>query len=130
MDGAARVVLIGDEVEHMQAKASVLRHFWPVRLLPPEPARLAQVAAEVAVVCVTLSERDRQECVDRLRERSPALLIVKMNGYDAGPQAGADAIVDEARGPGALVSTIYQLLTERGLPSRAWPEHPEAAWVQ
>lgn len=114
----------------MQAKASVLRHFWPVRLLPAEPAHLVHVAAEVAVVCVTLNERDRQECVDRLREKAPGLLIVKMNGYDGGPHAGADATVDEARGPGVLVSTIYQLLTERGLPSRAWPEQPEAAWVQ
>lgn len=130
MDAGARVVLIGDEAEHLQAKASVLRHFWPVRLVAPEPERLAQVMAEVAVVCVTLNERERQECVDRLREKAPAMLIVKMNGYDSGPHAGADAIVDEAHGPGALVSTIYQLLTERGLPSRAWPEHVDAAWVQ
>ncbi len=123
-------MLIGDETEHLEAKASVLRHFWPVRLVSPEPERLAQLTAEVAVICVTLNERERQECVDRLREKSPALLIVKMNGYDSGPHAGADAIVDESRGPGGLVSAIYQLLTERGLPSRAWPEHGDAGWVQ
>jgi hypothetical protein len=130
MNNAARVILVGDEEEHMQAKASVLRHFWPVRLVPAEPERFGHIAAEVAVVCATLNERDRQECVDRLREKAPGLLIVKMNGYDSGPHAGADAIVDETRGPGALVSAIYQLLTERGLPSMAWPEQPEAAWVQ
>lgn len=127
MDGA-RVVLIGDDTEHLQAKAAVLRHFWPVRVCGPE--RLQQPHAEVAVVCVTLSERERQQCVETLREQTPELLIVKMNGYDSGPHAGADAIVDEARGPGALVATIYQLLTEKGLPSRAWPEHVEAPWVQ
>lgn len=130
MADGARVVLIGDEVEHLQGMAAVLRHFWHVRMSGPEPKRLQGIAAEVAVVCVTLSERERQECVDRLREQSPGLLIVKMNGYDSGPHAGADAIVDEARGPGALVSTIYQLLTEKGLPSRSWPEHADALWVQ
>lgn len=129
MDGA-RVVLIGDEVEHLQAKAAVLRHFWPVRMSAADPEHLEQPGAEVAVVCATLNERERQECVGMLREQNPKLLIVKMNGYDSGPHAGADAIVDESRGPGALVSTIYQLLTERGLPSRAWPEHAEAPWVQ
>ena len=130
MESAARVVLVGDEREHLEAKASVLRHFWPVRMTGPEPELLEHVAAEVAVVAVTLNERERQECVDRLREQSPGLLIVKMNGYDSGPYAGSYAIVDEAHGPGALVSTIYQLLMEKGLPSRAWPEHPEATWLQ
>ena len=129
METSARVLLIGDDREHLEAKASVLRHFWPVRLSGPEPELLVQVAAEVAVVAGTLSERERQECVDRLREQGPGLLIVKMNGYDSGPYAGADATVDESHGPAALVSTIYQLLMEKGLPSRAWPEHPEATWL-
>lgn len=131
MEDGARVVVIGDQVEHLQAKAAVLRHFWPVRMTcVSEPEHLRQPNSEVAVVCITLKESERQQCVDGLRVRNPKLLIVKMNGYDSGPHAGADAIVDEARGPGALVSTIYQLLTERGLHSRPWPEHVEASWVQ
>ena len=130
MEAGARVVLIGDDLGHLQAKAEVLRHFWPVRMSAPDADLIRPLTAEVAVVCGTLSERARQECVDRLREQSATLLIVKMNGYDSGPHAGADAIVDESHGPGALVSAIYQLLTERGLPSRAWPEHVEDAWVQ
>jgi hypothetical protein len=51
----------------------------------------------------------------------PHILLVRVNGFDSGPHAGADATVDDLHGPGALVSTIYELLTERGLASRAWP---------
>ena len=58
------------------------------------------------------------------------MLVVKVNGYDAGPHASADATVDETHGPGKLVSTIYELLTERGLPSRKWPENGAGDWVQ
>ena len=61
---------------------------------------------------------------------APGMLVVKINGYDAGPHASADATVDEAHGPGALVATIYELLTERGLPSRAWAEEGGGVWLQ
>ena len=37
---------------------------------------------------------------------------------------------DEQHGPGALVSTVYELLTERGIPSRAWPERSANVLLQ
>ncbi len=76
---------------------------------------------DLVVVCETLPEPERQQWVERVRLESSAMLVVKLNGYDAGPHASADATVDVEHGPGALVATIYELLTERGLESRGWP---------
>ena len=77
--------------------------------------------AELIVVCSTIAEPERQEWVERIRNLSALKLVIKMNGFDSGPFAGADAIVDEELGPAALVAKIYELLTEQGLPSRGWP---------
>ena len=66
----------------------------------------------------------------RLRAEAPTLLLVRENGFESGPHAGADATVDVAHGPGALVSAIYALLTERGLGSRVWPSDVVSGLLQ
>lgn len=122
MTTSARVLLIGNEKSHLETRESVLKHFWSVASAALDQAEIPVLTTDLVVLCHTLSELDRQEWVNRIRHEVPNILIVKMNGYDSGPHAGADATVDIQNGPGALVSTIYELLTERGLPSRAWPE--------
>ena len=124
----ARVLLIGDEMTHLQLRAVVLEHFWRVMIAVVDGPGDLDLDADVFVVCDTLTEGERQGWVERVRERLPAALVVKMNGRPAGPHAGADATVDDDEGPGALVSTIYELLNERGLPSRSWPV-PEALLI-
>ena len=126
----ARVLLIGFDDASLETMAVVLRHFWVV-----EKAHIDRVAepvfdADLAVLCDSIEEPRRQRWVEGLRAEWPSLLIVKMNGYDSGPHAGADATVDMVHGPGALVSTIYELLTERGLPSRSWTAPGDVAWIQ
>ncbi len=123
-------MLIGLDEANLEMIAVVLRHFWGVeKALLDHPARPV-LNAELAVVCDSIEEPRRQHWVETLRAEWPALLIVKLNGYDSGPHAGADATVDTIHGPGALVSTIYELLTERGLASRAWPVASDSTWVQ
>jgi hypothetical protein len=85
---------------------------------------------DVVVVSATLPEPSRQEWIDRVRASAPGMIVVRVNGFDSGPHLSADATVDETHGPGALVSTIYELLTERGLGSRRWPLPGEVEWVQ
>ena len=126
----ARVLLIGQDEDHLERMAVVLRHFWVV-----EKALIDRVAepvfdADLAVLCDSIEEPRRQRWVEGLRAEWPSLLIVKLNGYDSGPHASADATVDTAHGPGALVSTIYELLTERGIPSRPWAAHGDIPWLQ
>lgn len=122
----ARVLLLGTEQDHMETRAAILEHFWRVGVLVVDPGTEVRLGAEVVVVCETLPDTERHEWVQRVRHHSPSALVVKMNGHPAGPHAGADATVDEADGPGALVATIYELLTERGLESRdgRWPGNP------
>ena len=126
----ARVTIIGNGQEHLETRAEVLRYFWGVTTVALDEGARPALDTELVVVCHSLPERERQEWIDRVRLEAPGVLLVKMNGYDSGPHAGADATVDEAHGPGALVATIYELLTERGLKSRAWAEEGVAAWVQ
>jgi hypothetical protein len=121
MSTPARVLLIGNEVEHLMARAAVLHHFWVVDVAALEESDVPVFSADLVVVCHTLPEGERQQWVMRVRQQVPTMLIVRMNGFDSGPHAGADATVNVHNGPGALVSTIYELLTERGLDSREWP---------
>ena len=105
----------------MQTRAVVLEHFWQIAIAVVDAAQQVEFEADLFVVCDTLEATERQGWVERVRQQWPTTLVVKMNGRPAGPHAGADATVDDDQGPGALVSTIYELLTERGLESRGWP---------
>ena len=118
----SRVLLIGDELPHLEARARVLEHFWAIALSAVGDATLQVVEADAVILCHTLPDHVRDAWVHRIRQQLPGLIVVRMNDYDSGPHAGADATVDVQGGPGALVSTIYELLTERGLPSMGWPE--------
>ncbi len=104
----------------MAVRADLLENFWAVQTTAVHEGDELDLPADVVVVCDSLPDGERQDLVERVRLQTPQMLVVKMNGYDSGPHAGADATVDEAHGPGALVSTIYALLTERGLGSRLW----------
>ena len=118
----ARVTVIGNSQPHLTIKAEVLVHFWQVETVALDQGQIPSLDTEVVVVCDTLPEVDRQHWVEKIRAEAPHLLVVKMNAHDSGPHAKADAIVDETHGPAALVSTIYGLFHERGLPNRPWPE--------
>ncbi len=130
MMSLARVSLLGNDLTHLESRASVLRHFWTVKTVALDSGEIPELETDVIVVCETLPEAERQSWVERARQEAPNLLVVKVNGYDSGPQAGADAVVDAQHGPGALVATIYELTMERGLLSRAWPLASEPTTVQ
>jgi hypothetical protein len=130
----AGVLVIGKEKAPVAGIAMVLRHFWQIRTMVPTLTLDTQAEflgdEDLIVLCDSFTEVERQEWVDRIRKYSATLLVVKINGYDSGPHAGADATVDYDHGPGALVSTIYGLLTERGQGSRDWVEPADSAWLQ
>ncbi len=121
----ARVLLIGDELDHLESRANVLKHFWEIDIAALQTSDVPVFSADLTVVCHTIPEEERERWVMRIRHQVPTMLIVRMNGFDSGPRDGADATVDVHAGPGSLVSTIYGLLTERGLASRGWPALPQ-----
>ncbi|WP_142988193.1 hypothetical protein [Granulicella rosea] len=114
----------------LSSRALVLHHFWAIATAKVYPfdghivshGDVPLLTSDLVVLCHTIPETMRQDWIDSIRSKQPALLIVKMNGFDAGPHGGADATVATDSGPGGLVSTIYELLTERGLVSRDWPD--------
>ena len=129
MSSPAKVLLIGYIQSDLDAQRSVLRHFWTVETAITDGRGAVALNADLVVVSESLPSEARQLLVESVREHAPLMLIVKLNGYDSGPHAGADATVSWDRGPGALVSTIYELLTERGLASRGWQGRDAALWV-
>jgi hypothetical protein len=127
---AAKVTLIGNNQAYLDVRGAVLVHFWQVATFALDQGAEPDLSNDLAVICASLTSDAQQGWVDRIRLEKPQMLIVRMNGFDSGPLNGADATVDDDHGPGALVSTIYELLTERGLESRDWPEPIEGGWVQ
>ncbi len=126
----AEVCIVGNAQVYLNARASVLQHFWRVQTVALEAGEEPAFQSDLVVICSSIPWAERQWWVDRARAESPSILIVRVDEYDSGPSSGADATVDRQHGPGALVAAIYELLTERGLPSRAWPESRDEGWVQ
>ena len=126
----ARVLVLGRDLDSLERMARVLRHCWVVLTDLVETGETPALEADVVVLCDTFTEIERQGWVDRVKGEVPGMLIVKMNGYNSGPHAGADATVDEDQGPAALISTIYELLCERGLGSRGWADAEANSWLQ
>jgi hypothetical protein len=124
------VALIGNSQAYLNVRAAVLQHFWQVRTVALDQGEVPEFGPELVVICASIPGTEQQGWVDRARLEQPAVLIVRVDNFISGPLAGADASVEDDHGPGALVSTIYELLTERGLESREWPEIPEGGWVQ
>ena len=135
MTEVARVLIVGKNAAQAEGMARVLRHCWIVRTALVRAALVRaggepKLDAEVVVLCDEFTEVERQHLVDHVKAEMPGILIVKMNGYASGPHAGADATVDEEQGPAALISTIYELLCERGMGSHRWADAYANAWLQ
>ena len=125
----AKVELIGLSRTALEVRAAVLEHFWAVRTVAVDEGQEPVFDGEVVVIFASMPGDVQQSWVDRARFAMPLVLIVRVDRFDSGPLAGADATVDDDQGPGALVSAIYELLTERGMASRGWALDPRA-WVQ
>ncbi len=117
----AHVLLVGNDRKILSIRADVLLNFWSIAATTTLANSDLHRAADLVVLCHTLSEDQRHHWITILRAASPNRLIVSLDFQDLGPRNGIDATIDLHRGPAALVSVIYQLLTERGLPSRLWP---------
>ena len=118
----AHVLMIGDNPAQLQAHMSILKYFWTIATADVHAYDHLLVTTDVVVLSHTLEEVERQRLVREISVARPEVLLVKINGYDSGPHAGVDASVDLHHGPAALISTLYELLTERGLGHRQWPE--------
>lgn len=126
----ALITIVGTSPPYLESRAKVLQHFWMVETVSLDAEECPRFETDLLVVSASVPEPHRQKLVESARRHDPTLLIVRTDGFDSGPLNGADATVDEGRGPGALVATIYELLTQRGLSSRNWRILQAGGWVQ
>lgn len=130
MTDVARVLIVGKNAGQAEQMARVLRHCWIVKTALVRAGEEPVLDAEVVVLCDEFTEVERQHLVDHVKAEMPGMLIVKVNGYASGPHAGADATVDDEQGPAALISTIFELMCERGMGSHRWADAYANAWLQ
>jgi hypothetical protein len=124
MTSAAHILLVGNDGRLLNERATLLANFWTITAISSfDDAGHALEDAGLVVLCHTLTEAQRLAWISRARATVPTRPIVSLefaDPADVGRRNGADATVEHRLGPAALVSTIYELLRERGLGSREW----------
>ncbi len=124
MSDAAHVLLIGNDGRLLKERAELLTNFWEivaVSSFDEDDTSLSK--ADLVVLCHTVTEAQRQAWITRARTAIPVRAIVSLELADPADlhrRNGTDATVAHNRGPAALVSTLYELLNERGLGSKRW----------
>ena len=124
MSDAAQVLLVGNDGQLLNERAELLSSFWSIAAISSfDEGGAALLEADLLVLCHTLTEAQRLTWIAASRSSVPTLPIVSLefvDPADVGRRSGTDATVDHNRGPAALVSTIHELLIERGLSSKPW----------
>jgi hypothetical protein len=124
MADAAQILLVGNDGRLLNERAELLTHFWEIAAISTFDDGASQLRqSDLLVLCHTVTDEQRLTWISGSRADSPTRPIISLeflDPADAGRRNGADATVDHARGPAALVSTIYELLNERGLGSKPW----------
>jgi hypothetical protein len=124
MNRPAQILLVGNDGRLLNERAALLASFWEVEAISSfDEGGPALQKADLLVLCHTVTEAQRLAWIASSRVSLPTRPIVSLEFVDSaetGRRNGADATVDHNRGPAALVSTIYELLNERGLHSRQW----------
>jgi hypothetical protein len=133
MSKAAHILLVGNDGRLLNERAELLAHFWSVTAISTFDERQPFLQlSDLVVLCHTVDEAQRTAWVAQSRSAMPARAIISLELVEAAAlepsgalmrtvfRSGTDAVVDHHRGPAALVSTIYELLNERGLESKPW----------
>ncbi len=124
MSDPAHILLVGNEGRLLNERAELLSNFWEIAAISGfDEGGLSLDQADLLVLCHTLTEAQRAAWIANTRAAHPTRPIVSLefvDPADVGRRNGAEATVDHNRGPAALVSTIYELLNERGLGSKHW----------
>lgn len=128
MKDAAHILLVGNDGRLLQERTELLAHFWSIAAMStfdegPVHLRLA----DLLVLCHSVAPEQQAAWIASSRADRPGRPIVSIafasaSGPGEAPGHGrsTDAVVGHDRGPAALVSAIYELLTERGLLSKPW----------
>jgi hypothetical protein len=121
MKHAAHILLVGNDGRLLNERAALLSNFWSVSAISTFDKADALVrSSDLLVLCHTVTEEQRLHWIAASREVAPARPIVSLEFAEIARRVGVDAVVDHHRGPAALVSTIYEILVERGLGSKLW----------
>lgn len=124
MSDAAQVLLVGNDGRLLNERSELLSHFWRIAAISSfDDDGASLLHADLLVLCHTLTEAQRLTWISTSRTRVPTLPIVSLefvDPADVGRRVGTDAMVDHNRGPATLISTIHELLIERGLTSKPW----------
>ncbi len=121
MENAAHILLVGNDGRLLNERAELLKNFWAVSAISTFDRAADQLSsADLLVLCHTVTEEQRLEWIAASRGASPSRPVVSLEFAEVSRRNGVDAVVDHGHGPAELVATIYELLVERGLPSKHW----------
>jgi DNA-binding NtrC family response regulator len=121
MNQAAHILLVENDGRLLNERAELLGNFWTMAAVSAFDEAGEQLrAAEMLVLGQTMTEEQRLMWIAASRESAPARPVISVEHGPAARRTGVDAVVDYRQGPAALVSTIYELLNERGLKSKQW----------
>lgn len=122
MSDPAHILLVGNDGRLLNERAELLSNFWEIAAVSGfDEGGLMLDKAELLVLCHTLTEAQRMAWIASSRAANltrPIVGLELVEPVDTGRRNGADATVDHNREPATLVSTIYELLNERGLGSK------------
>ena len=108
----------------MNERAQLLTNFWEISAISGfDEGEFFLGKADLLVLCHTVTEAQRLTWISRSRVALAIRPIVSLEltgPVEVRRRNGTDATVAHNRGPAALVSTIYELLNERGLASKQW----------
>jgi hypothetical protein len=124
MSGAAHILLVGNDGRLLNERAALLSNFWEIAAISSfDEGENSLGRADLLVLCHTVTDAQRINWITSSRTSASTRPIVSLeldNTAGVGRRSGTDATVDHNRGPAALVSTLYELLNERGLGSKPW----------
>jgi hypothetical protein len=124
MTAVAHILLVGNDGRLLNERAELMSNFWEIAAISSFDEGEASLGkADLLLLCHTLTEAQRLAWIANSRASLPVRPIVSLefaDPVDVGRRNGTDATVDHNRGPAVLVSTIYELLNERGLGSKQW----------
>jgi len=124
MSATAHILLVGNDGRLLNERAQLLSNFWEIAAISTfDESHKPPAKTDLLLLCHTVTDAQRISWIESSRAAFPTRPIVSLefvDPADAGRRNGVDATVDHNRGPAALVSTIYELLNERGLGSKHW----------
>lgn len=121
MSDAAHILLVGNDGRLLNERAALLSNFWEIAAISSfDEGENSLGRADLLVLCHTMTDAQRVIWITSSHTSASIRPIVSLELDNTAGVGRRSGTVDHNHGPAALVSTIYELLNERGLGSKPW----------